>query len=258
MARSKLELFKPKNVTGHKFYALLFAVIMVLGVVLFAGLMQAAGSNSTSLTGHQSITSMVSQVWGWNGTTWDAAVLTLTPGSYQVAAAFPAQFAPQTVIVVTANTSYDAMNLLSNSYLYTSSKITLTATAGASSKLNSAYEYVGIFQNSTATSALGDKAITKSVLNQTLYAGSVNNLGLPVEYNILQLFNTLPHSMPLYQIYLQSSANKTGAITVTFVNYLTSPFSFNLITLYSETILVVFGASVVVTIAFQHPRHRGG
>ena len=258
MARhAKLEMFKPKNLAGKKFYALALALLMVFSVVLFAGLLQVMGNNTAALSGHQSITSMVSEVWGWNGSAWDAATMTLTPASYQVVAAFPNHFSATKIIVVTANSSYNAKNILANSYLYSNTKIAITATTGATSSLNSAYAYVGKFINSTATSSFNDKAITQSLVNETLYAGGVNNLGLPIEYSVLQLFNTLPSAVPLYEMTLTTSTNATSHVSITFTNYLTSPYNFNLITMFSETIFVIFAASAVITLFYSAPKHRG-
>ena len=258
MARhAKLEMFKPKNLAGKKFYALALALLMVFSVVLFAGLLQVMGNNTAALSGHQSITSMVSQVWGWNGSAWDAAVITLTPASYQITAAFPNHFSVTKVIVVTANSSYNAKNILANSYLYSNTKIAITASTGATSSLNSAYAYVGKFINSTATSSFNDKAITQSLVNETLYAGGVNNLGLPVEYSVLQLFNTLPSAVPLYEMTLTTSTNATSHVSIAFTNYLTSPYNFNLITMFSETIFVIFATSAVITLFYSAPKHRG-
>ena len=250
----------PNSLRGRKVYALLLITIMVLAPALFAGtvqLMGQSGTNAGGLQGTDSITSMVSQVWGYNGSAWQAATLTLTPGSEQVAAAFTAGFNVQKVIVATANSSYNVVHLLQKSLIYTTTKVTLATTASTKPTLNSVYEYLGTFTNSTATTALGDKAVTSAVLNQTLFAGSTNNLGQPVEYNMVEMFASPAHSVPLYTLFMNGNNNKTGVITVTFVNYLSYPFTFNLVNDQAYTIFIIFLLSAMISIFFATPRLRG-
>ena len=254
---AKVHLFKPSNPAGHKVYALFFAAIMILSVVGISLIFQAMDSDTAVLTGHSSVTSMVSQTWGWNGTKWIAALMTSDPATYSFTASFPDGFAVKTVYIVTANSSFNAEHLLENSLIYQNTKVALTYTTGANATLNAVYSYVGSFTNSTATSSFNDKAITQSVINQTLYSGSSNSLGLAVEYPILGLFNTIPASTPLWQIDLASHANSTGSISITFTSFLSSSYNFNLIVFYAETIAVIFLISAVITMLYQHPKHRG-
>ena len=248
----------PNTLRGRKVYALILITMMVLAPALFAGVVQLMGSSGTNtgaLQGHESITSMVSQVWGWNGTTWKAATLTLTSASYQVSAAFPAGFAVKSMIVATANSSYDVTHLLESSYIFSTTKVTTAVTSSGSISLNSVYEYLATFTNSSAVSSYGDKAVTGAVLNQTLYGGSTNQLGNPVEYNMIEMFASPAHSVPLYKItFANDKINATQALTVTFVNYLSYPFSFNLVFDQASTVFVLFLISAIITVFYASPR----
>jgi hypothetical protein len=232
----------------NRFHATIAFTVLILAIIAVIGSMQAlgaSGTNSGALKGNDSITSMVQQVRGWNGTTWVSATMTLTPASDQVAAAFPTGFSVKNIWVVTDNSSYNVQHLLGNSLIFTTSKITITVSGGGAATLNSAYAYLGTFSNSSAASAFGDEIVTHSALNQTLYAGSTNNLGTPVEYNLFSMFATPGYAVPIYGINLAHvSINKTQALTLTFVNYLSYPFSFNLIVIVGGAMLAISLANI--------------
>lgn len=226
---------------GHAiiaFLVLTFAIVIVLGLIQYGG---QSSANNGNLTGTKSVTSMISSVWGWNGTTWKSATMTVTPASYKVAAAFPGGFAPQEVLFITANSSFSNTHLLEDSLIFTTATVTITTTGGAKALLNSAYAYIGTFHNSSSTNKQADKFITNFAVNSTLYQGSTNNLGQPVEYNVLDMFATPMYALPQYQVNLGGvAANGTlSTVTVTLTAYLSSPFGYNIISVVSFTILAI-------------------
>ena len=236
-------------------FVLAFTVIAVASVI---GVLGQSGVSSGALKGTDSITSMVSQVWGWNGTTWVAATMTLAPTTYQVTAAFPTGFAVKNVIVATANSSYDNLHLLENSLIFSTSTIKLTLTGGATASLNTAYAYIGSFVNSSATTSFGDKAVNGFVVNETLFAGSTNNLGKAVEYNVPAMIATPANAVPLYTMHLSSvSVNKTQSVSVVMTNYLSYPFAFNIIQIVGGVTLVVALVNLwfVYNAIPKHTRH---
>lgn len=242
----------------HAIIAVFVLAFTVIGVAAVVGVLGQSGVNSGALKGTDPITSMVSQVQGWNGTDWVAATLTLAPSTYQVTATFPTGFAVKNIIVATANSSYNNLHLLENSLIFSTSKISLTLTGGATASLNTAYAYIGNFVNSSAVTSFGDKAVNGFVVNETLFAGSTNNLGKAVEYNVMGMIATPGYAVPLYTMHLSSvSVNKTQSVALVFVNYLSYPFAFNIIQIVGGVTLVVALINIwfVYNAVPRHTRH---
>ena len=184
--------------------------------------------------------------------------MTLTPGSYEVSAAFPTGFAVKNIIIVTDNSSFNTLHLLQHSYIFQTTTVTITGSGGGSAKLNTLYSYLGTFTNSSSVSAFGDKAVHGGLENVTLYANSINNLGQATEYDMLTMFATPGTYVPLWAASLASvSINKTQALTFAMTMYLSYPFTFNLAQIEAYVIFTVIGISLVITMFYTYPRTSG-
>ncbi len=258
----KLAHLHAKTLTQRKVWAAIFFALVVLAIPVLAAVDQQLAStnaNNGNLTGTYSITSQVSQVWGFGNTStlsavWEQATLTLSPSTNSVTATFPAGFKVNYAILATANSSFDVYHILEHSYIYSYS--TITTTTGT--KLMDAYSYIATFHNSSATGARSDKGIVAPSVNATLYSSQTNNLGQEVAYPILSLFASNYNAKPMYAFVLDTTnTTSTYQASFTLKNYLQEPFAYNLF-IDGVGILTVTALLDIALLYNVVPRHSGG
>ena len=258
----KMAYMHARTLTQRKVWAVIFFALVILAIPVFSAVDQQLAStnaNNGNLTGTYSITSQVSQVWGFGNTstvqaTWEQATLTLSPSTYAVTATFPAGFKVNYAVLVTANTSFDVYHILEHSYIYSYS--TITTTTGT--KLMDAYSYIATFHNASALSARSDKAIVAPSVNTTLYSSQTNNLGQEVAYPILSLFASNYNAKPMYAFVLDTTNTSSSyQASFTLKNYLQEPYAYNLF-IDAVGILTVTALVDIALLYNVIPRHSGG
>lgn len=248
-----------RNLRERKVWAILAFALVILTIPVFAAVMGALATTNADngdLTGTNSITSMVSEIWGYGNSTtgWKEATLTLAAPSYSVTATFPAGFKVSYAIIATGNSSYNVLHILEHSYLYSYSKITTTT----GTKLNDAYSYIATFHNSSAVTARSDKSVVAPSVNTTLYSSQTNNLGQEVAYPILNLFASNYNAVPTYALNLSvTNTSSTYQASFTFENYLQQPYTYNLF--FDAAAIMSIVALVDLALLWNVlPRHQGG
>ncbi len=248
-----------RNLRERKVWAILAFALVILTIPIFAAVMGAlatTNANNGDLTGTNSITSMVSEIWGYGNSTsgWKQATLTLAAPSHSVTATFPAGFKVSYAIIATGNSSYNVLHILEHSYLYSYSAITSTA----GTKLDDAYSYIATFHNSSATTSRNDKSIVAPSVNTTIFSSQTNNLGQELAYPIMNLFASNYNAVPMYALNLTTTnTTSTYQASFTFENYLQQPYTYNLF--FDAAAIMSIVALVDIALLWNVlPRHQGG
>ena len=261
-------MLQRRNIYQKRVLALVAVALFVFGGFAAAEGMQAIATTRTAnLTGDVYLSSDVGQVWGWNGSVWEAATLTVTSGSPTVTASFANGFNVSQIVVFDKNPRYDVQGILNSSYIYATVNVATSVTnaTGAAETNNYAIDNAALIvgeqvnstsmKSSTAKNVIAANDFATEVIYSNNVNNNVNNLNTSVAMSIFGL------GASNYKDYLSEIINLNGSIasashlSVKLTQTLQQPFSLNLIEDF-EVMITVLAMIVLALVLIGMPRIR--
>jgi len=257
-------MLQRRNIYQKRILALVAVALFVFGGFIAAEGMQAIATTRTgNLTGDVYLSSNVGQVWGWNGSVWEAATLTVTSGSPTVTAAFANGFNVSKVVVFDKNPRYDVQGILNSSWIDATVNVAtsvLNAT-GVAKADNYTIDNVALIVGQQVNSTSMKSSTAKNVIaandfaTENIYSANVNDLNTSVAMNLFGLGASNYGNYLSEIITLNGSTASANHLSVKLTQTLQQPYSLNLIEDF-EVITTVLGMLVLALVLMGMPRIR--
>ena len=154
-----------------------------------------------------------------------------------------------TIIIVTGNNSVDSNNVLHNNY------ITYALSTGSLAGISSVQLEMGSFLNGTLNlGSFSSKEVQNTVFTQTIFSGSVNELGDHETMPIMNLMGGFQTAQPMIVITGNFTFSTTSSPSVTFTMYHTSNTD-----LWNDWDMVEIGLAIfaLIIVFVAYPRGHG-
>jgi len=262
--KEKKAMLQRRNIYQKRVLALVAIALFVFGGFAAAEGMQAIATTRTgNLTGDVYLSSDVGQVWGWNGSVWEAATLTVTSGSPTVTASFANGFHVSQIVVFDKNPRYNVQGILNSSYIYATvnAATSVTNATGAAETDNYTIDNVALIVGEQVNSTSMKSSTAKNVIaandfaTENIYSNNVNNLNTSVAMSIFGLGASNYNDYLSEIITLNGSIATTNHLSVKLTQTLQQPFSLNLIEDF-EVMITVLAMIVLGLVLMGMPRIR--
>ena len=253
-----------KSIREKRILALIAVVLFVVGGIGTAYGLQALGdSHSGNLVDATPIGNSIHSVYGWNGTTYEPAILTISSAGV-VTAEFPENFTVQHVVVFTNNTALDIQGILNSSRYYSTLNVKLAETSSTGTSVtptvnvSSVTEEFGTQVNDSSLNHESDKAINSanSFTSLNVYNSNVNELNKSMAFSIFGLASAPYTDMYGIVMNLNGTMKAGNSISLEITQNFEAPYSFNLIEIFSD-MFVVESLVAVGLIILGLPKQRG-
>jgi len=209
------------------------------------------------------LSSDVGQVWGWNGSVWEAATLTVTSGSPTVTASFANGFNVSQIVVFDKNPRYDVQGILNSSYIYATVNVATSVTnaTGSAETDNYAIDNAALIVGDQVNSTSMKSSTAKNVIaandfaTEVIYSNNINNLNTSVAMSTFGLGASNYKDYLSEIINLNGSIASTNHLSVKLTQTLQQPFSLNLIEDF-EVMITVLAMIVLALVLIGMPRIR--
>lgn len=235
--------------TLRKVVVIVLAIVAALAFFAGAEIIQMEGNNiqsNSGLNGNITLGSQVSYIEAWDGSSWHLVTITSHTGN-QVVFTIPKN--TTLAYVFTANKAADVSNLLDNGTTF----ITADVTAGSNTTLTGAYAYLATIHNSSSSNAVGDHGFASVVTGQLLYNNNTNNLGTPLQFNILDMLSGNQKATLQYQLNFK---NTTSSVQVTVTGTQQYAVHLNIKQSLEYVAMVLYVFDFVLAL-FAFPRVKG-
>jgi len=266
--KEKKAMLQRRNIYQKRVLALVAVALFVFGGFAAAEGMQAIATTRTgNLTGDVYLSSDVGQVWGWNGSVWEAATLTVTSGSPTVTASFANGFNVSQIVVFDKNPRYDVQGLLNSSYIYATVNVATSVTnaTGAAETDNYAIDNAALIvgeqvnytsmKSSTAKNVIAANDFATEDIYSNNINNNVNNLNTSVAISIFGLGASSYSDYLSEIIHLNGSMATTEHLSVKLTQTLQQPFNLDLIEDF-EVMITVLAMIVLALVLIGMPRIR--